>query len=80
MQKLNTRFFGAAAVRALRTTIQTAVAMLPTTAGIPAVGWREIASTAALAGLASLLTSIAAGLPEVGTAEKILLEEETNGR
>lgn len=75
MAKINRKFFYAAAVRALRTVIQTAVAMLPTTAGIPAVGWREIAGTAALAGLASLLTSVASGLPEADGNEKILAGE-----
>lgn len=71
MPSLNKRFFGAAAVRALRTTLQTAVAMLPTTAAIPDVGWREIIGTAALAGLASMLTSIASGLPEAGPEKMI---------
>lgn len=63
--RFNKRFFFAAGVRALKTILQTAVAMLPTTAGIAAIGWREIAGTALLAGIASLLTSIASGLPEV---------------
>ena len=63
--RLNRQFFLAAGVRAIKTCLQTAVAMLPTTASIAAVGWKEIAGTALLAGLASLLTSIASGLPEV---------------
>lgn len=63
--RLNKQFFFAAGVRAIKTCLQTAVAMLPTTASIAAVGWKEIAGTALLAGLASLLTSIASGLPEV---------------
>lgn len=62
---LNKDFFAAASIRALRTVLQTAVAMLPVSAGAPAVGWREIITTSALAGLASFLTSLASGLPEV---------------
>ena len=54
----------AAAVRAVKTTAQAAVAMLPASATIAAVDWRGVLGTAALAGVASLLTSFA-GLPEV---------------
>lgn len=43
---------------------QTAVAMLPAAATITAVDWRTVAGTAALAGVASLLTSLK-GLPEL---------------
>ena len=71
MARLNKRFFSAAAVRALRTTLQTAVAMLTTAASISAVGWQDILGTATLAGLASLLTSIASGLPEAGPEKMI---------
>lgn len=42
----------------------TAVAMLPAAATITAVDWRTVAGTAALAGVASLLTSLK-GLPEL---------------
>ena len=54
----------AAAVRAVKTMAQTAVAMLPAAASIEEVNWITVAGTAALAGVASLLTSLA-GLPEV---------------
>ena len=53
----------AAAVRALKTMAQCAVAMLPA-ATISAVDWQTVVGTAALSGVVSLLTSIA-GLPEV---------------
>ena len=52
-----------AAVRALKTMAQTAVAMLPAAATITAVDFKTVFGTAALAGLVSLLTSVA-GLPE----------------
>ena len=53
----------AAGIRAVRTFCQTAVAMLPAGAMISEVGWDTVAGTAALAAIASLLTSFA-GLPE----------------
>ena len=56
-------WFRAAGVRALRTFAQTAVALLPAAATIESVDWRVVASTAALAAVASLLTSLA-GIPE----------------
>ncbi len=55
----------AAGIRALRTSAQTAVALIGTNAiGITGVDWVGVASGAALAGVVSLLTSVA-GLPEV---------------
>lgn len=53
----------AAGIRALRTFAQTAVALLPAAATIESVDWLVVASTAALAAVASLLTSLA-GIPE----------------
>ena len=56
----------AAGIRAVKTMAQTAVAMLPAAATITAVDWKTVAGTAALAGVASLLTSVK-GLPELKT-------------
>ena len=53
-----------AGVRAVKTMAQTAVAMLPAAATITAVDWKTVIGTAALAGVASLLTSLK-GLPEM---------------
>ena len=58
------KWWKAAAVRAVKTLAQTAVAMLPVAATIAEVDWLTVAGTAALAAVASLLTSLA-GLPEV---------------
>lgn len=54
----------AAGIRAVRTVAQAAIAMIPVGVTISAVGWGEVIGTAALAGIVSLLTSVA-GLPEV---------------
>lgn len=59
-------FMKAALIRAVRTIAQTAVATIGTTAVISEVDWRTVVSASLLAGLLSILTSIATGLPEVG--------------
>lgn len=55
----------AAGIRAIKTVAQAAVALIGTnTFGITDVDWIAVASAAALAGVVSILTSVA-GLPEV---------------
>lgn len=60
-----TNFVKAALIRALRTICQTAVATIGTSAVLSAVDWKMVASASILAGVLSLLTSVATGLPEV---------------
>lgn len=58
----------AAGVRALKTVAQTAVATIGTSAAFSEVNWLMVGSASLLAGVLSLLTSVA-GLPEVQNAE-----------
>jgi hypothetical protein len=58
-------FVRALLIRAVRTVAQTAVSLIGTNAmGITDVNWIGVASGAALAGIVSVLTSIATDLPE----------------
>lgn len=58
------KWIKAAGVRAVKTVAQAAVGAIGGAAVLGAVDWRVVVSTAALAGVLSLLTSVA-GLPEL---------------
>lgn len=60
---INEKWVKAAAIRAVKTIAQTAVATIGTSAMFSEVDWLVVGSTALLAGILSLLTSVA-GLPE----------------
>ena len=61
---LNGKWWTAAIIRAIKTVAQTAIATIGCSALIETVNWLVVASAASLAGILSLLTSLA-GLPEV---------------
>lgn len=72
MNKSNIKqWFKAAGVRAIKTVAQTAIATIGTSAAMGDVNWALVGSASLLAGILSLLTSVA-GLPEVP-------EEESEG-
>ena len=58
------KWIKAAGIRALKTVAQTAIALIPAGIMISEVNWITVGSTALLAGVLSLLTSIV-GLPEL---------------
>ena len=59
----------AAGIRAIKTIAQTAIATIGTSAILSEVNWAVVGSAAVLAGILSLLTSVA-GLPEVESNSK----------
>lgn len=67
---MSKEFWKAALIRALHTIAQTAIAVIGTSAVLEEVDWIAVLSASALAGLVSLLKSVAVGLPEVAEEKK----------
>ncbi len=69
MKIMTKKWLKAAGIRALKTVAQTAIATIGTTAMVHEVQWMMVLSASVLAGILSILTSLA-GLPEVKQEEK----------
>lgn len=67
-QLKSSEWWEASLIRALKTVCQTLVAMIGTSTMIESVDWRVVFSSAILAGILSILTSLG-GLPEVSEEE-----------
>ena len=64
-EKTMNTFIKASLIRAIRTICQTAVAVIGTAFVLADVNWWAVVSASILAGILSILTSVATGLPEV---------------
>lgn len=73
---MDKNFWKYAFYRAIRTICQCAISLIPASALITEVDWRLVASASVLAGIVSILTSIATGLPEVEYAEHIYMSKD----
>ena len=65
---MNKRWWKCAGIRAIKTICQTAIATIGTSAVLSEVDWVAVGSASVLAGILSLLTSLA-GLPELEIEE-----------
>lgn len=70
MSEKTVKWIKAAAVRCVKTICQTMVATIGTSAVLSQVDWKMVVSSGLLAGILSILTSLA-GLPEVEMQKKI---------
>ena len=68
------KWFKAAGIRAIKTIAQAAVAMIGTSVVLTDVSWQVVCSASVLAGILSLLTSMA-GLPEISLEHQPKEEE-----
>lgn len=71
-------FFRAALIRAFKTMCQAALSMLAVGMSISDVDWLKLLSVSAVAGVISILTSLATGLPEAHTSGEILIDTTTD--
>lgn len=69
------KWFKAAGIRALKTVAQTSVATIGTAQVLGGVDWKMVVSASLLAGILSMLTSIA-GLPEIDDVQEGVFEDE----
>lgn len=78
MKRTGKDWFIAALIRAVRTMAQTALSMLTVGMALKDVDWLQLLSITAVAGIISILTSFATGLPEVTTEGAIVVNTEAD--
>ena len=78
MKRTGSEWFKAAIIRAIRTMAQTALSMLTVGMAISDVDWIKLVSVSAVAGLISILTSLATGLPEATTEGEITIDTNSD--
>ena len=79
MTKLNMEWFIAALIRAIKTVSQTALGMISVGAALGEINWQYVFSVALVAGIYSMLTSLA-GLPEVGTDGVLQIDKTSDSK
>lgn len=72
-------FVKAAGIRALKTMAQVFLSMITLGQGLFDINWLMVLSTMVVAGLYSIVTSIATGLPEVSNDGELIFEQGENG-
>ncbi len=78
MKRTGDEWFKAALIRALRTMAQTALSMLTVGMAISDVDWLKLISISVVAGVISILTSFATGLPEATTEGEIIIDTKSD--
>lgn len=78
MNRTGAEWFKAALIRALRTMAQTALSMLTVGMAISDVDWVKLISISIVAGIISMLTSFATGLPEATTEGEIVIDTKSD--
>lgn len=78
MTRTGKEWLTAALIRAFRTVCQTALSMLTVGMAIKDVDWAQLLSISIVAGIISILTSFATGLPEVTTEGAVVVNTEAD--
>lgn len=78
MKRTGNEWFKAALIRALRTMAQTALSMLTVGMAISDVDWIKLISISVVAGIISILTSFATGLPEATTEGELIVDTKSD--
>lgn len=78
MNRTGWKWFEAALIRALKTMAQTALSMITVGMAIKDVDWLQLVSISVVAGVYSILTSFATGLPETTTNGFMIVNTEAD--